>query len=376
MKIGFDAKRLFLNNTGLGNYSRTLVQNLKKHAPQHEYALFSPIINETYPNFNSGNYSIHTPNQKLNPFWRSWGIQQQLQSSSLDIYHGLSNELPIGIQKIKKLQSVVTIHDLIFKKLPQTYPIIDRNIYHWKVKKALQAADKIIAISESTKRDIIDYYGTPDSKIELIYQACHPIFYSPTLTEQSPSLRHVEHVEHQKALENGYILVVGGLGKRKNLDQVLKAQALLPKDLQIPILLVGKGKPSKTLGRQLEDVIENKLLYWRKDIDSMLNLKQLYQKATMVVYPSVYEGFGLPVVEALLCKTPIITATNSSLREAGGQAAWYADNVEQLQTTIQYILTSSEEVQKRIEEGYQYAFQKFHPQLVTQQLIELYQSIL
>lgn len=376
MQVGFDAKRLFLNNTGLGNYSRTLVQNLKKYAPEHTYALFTPVSADTYPHFNTTNYPIHTPKQRANLFWRSWGIKQHLKASSLDIYHGLSNELPIGIQKMKNIQSVVTIHDLIFKKLPHTYPTIDRKIYDWKVKKALKAADKIIAISENTKNDIVEYYNTSPSKIKVIYQACHPIFYTATPNESTSSLRHVEHVEHHNTLKNGYILVVGGLGERKNLTQVLKAQSLLPKNLQIPILLVGKGKPSKSLGLQLQNAIENKSLVWKKDIDSMTILKQYYQKATMVVYPSAYEGFGLPVAEALLCKTPVITAANSSLAEAGGQAAWYANHVEQLQLAIEDILVSEDKVKQRTAAGYQYAYQKFHPQLVTQQLIDLYESIL
>jgi glycosyltransferase involved in cell wall biosynthesis len=186
----------------------------------------------------------------------------------------------------------------------------------------------------------------------------------------------VEHVEHTSILPSNFILVVGGLGQRKNLLQVIEAQQLLPKSLKIPIVLVGKGKPSIDLNPHLQKALLSKDLFWLKDIDSMLSLKQLYQKATIVVYPSLYEGFGLPIVEALLCKTPVITASNSSLPEAGGSAAWYANHVEQLALTIEEILIHEEATQQRIATGYSYAWEQFHPQKLTAQLTALYQSIL
>jgi glycosyltransferase involved in cell wall biosynthesis len=377
MQIGFDAKRLFQNKTGLGNYSRTLVSNLHQYAPKYHSFLYTPSPKTTYPYFlHEKAFSTITPEQNPALLWRSFGIKKQLQNSSIDIFHGLSNELPIGIHHIKKLKSVVTIHDLIFKKLPKTYPFIDRTLYNWKVQQAVKSADKIIAISQNTKNDLLTYYPIEPSKIEVLYQACHPIFYQKDLPSDSSFWRHVEHVEHLLNLPQNFILVVGGLGQRKNLLQVIKAQQLLPKSLRIPIVLVGKGKPNIELNPHLQKALLSKDLIWLKNIDSMLSLKQLYQKATVVVYPSLYEGFGLPIVEALLCKTPVITASNSSLPEAGGSAAWYATHVEQLALTIEEILIHEEATQQRIATGYSYAWEQFHPQKLTAQLIALYQSIL
>ncbi|HHH52955.1 MAG TPA: glycosyltransferase family 1 protein, partial [Bacteroidetes bacterium] len=161
MRIGFDAKRLFLNYTGLGNYSRTLVSNLQRFYPQHEYHLYTTKTTrnkDTEEFFDTSKYTIHECHYSLKSYWRSYSIVENLKNDGIDIYHGLSAEIPFGIDK-SGIKTVVTIHDLIFKFFKKDYTLIDRMLYNMKTKYACNHADKIIAISKRTKDDILSIYG-------------------------------------------------------------------------------------------------------------------------------------------------------------------------------------------------------------------------
>ncbi len=156
MKIGFDAKRAFLNSSGLGNYSRNTLNALKEYYNDNQYVLFTPGINEElFSNYKD--FDVISPDSSLSKIfkslWRSFSVSRQLKNHELDVFHGLSNELPEGIHKTD-VPSVVTIHDLIFMEFPQFYKSIDRKIYYTKVKYASEAAKKIIAISSQTKNDL------------------------------------------------------------------------------------------------------------------------------------------------------------------------------------------------------------------------------
>lgn len=200
LRIGFDAKRLFENDTGLGNYSRHLLLSLKKYYPQHEYHLFAPkIVRKTATEpFLNGDFILHT-NEGLMPnsIWRSMLQSKAINDLNLDIYHGLSHELPSGIKK--DIKTVVTIHDLIYEILPHTFGWINSRIYQWKYRKSVKIADKVVAITESTKQDIIKYYQTDAQKISVIYQSCNEVFH------------------HEVAAQSKeYYLYVGTVNERKN----------------------------------------------------------------------------------------------------------------------------------------------------------------
>ena len=187
MKVGFDAKRLFHNFTGLGNYSRSLLSNLSQYANEDwELHLYAPKLSShaRVQEFLQEPYHQHSGKGWL---WRSKGISKDLQKDDIDIYHGLSHEIPIGVGE-KGIKSVVSMHDLIFLHHPHLYPFIDRNIYNWKFKYAAKHADKILAISESTKADLIRFYQTPEKKIEVLYQACDEQFYQLNSQEENRQL--------------------------------------------------------------------------------------------------------------------------------------------------------------------------------------------
>ena len=179
MKIGYDAKRAFLNNTGLGNYSRWLIGNLAKHYPENEYFLYTPKVKDTNRLgflHNSASIKTVTPRNSLfTSWWRTKSIVADLQRDGINLYHGLSHELPVGIKK-SGIKTVVTIHDLIFMHYPNQFGWVSRRIYAIKVKYACRIADKIIAISQKTKDDLVKYLDINAAKIEVIDQGIDPAF--------------------------------------------------------------------------------------------------------------------------------------------------------------------------------------------------------
>lgn len=312
MRIGFDAKRAFNNNTGLGNYSRFVIEAILQNAPDNDYFLYSPKVSESNKFYQSvkAKSEIKNPKSK-NPLWRSWLINNDLQKDRIDIFHGLSNEIPFGIQKTST-KSIVTIHDLIFLRYPKLYPAIDRWIYKQKFRYACQNADVVIAVSEQTKRDIIDFYGIGEDKIQVVYQG---------ITSPQNPIQTSHNVNSKK-----YILCVATIAERKNQLTLVKAfEALNLPDYEL--VLVG-GKTSYQT--QIEEYIHQKKV---KNIRILNNvsfeeLPNLYTNAELFVYPSIFEGFGIPIIEAFNYNLPVVAATGSCLEEAGGSGAVYANPLD------------------------------------------------
>lgn len=374
IRIGFDAKRLFNNFTGLGNYSRNLVSQMLQMYPEHNYSLYTPRIREhsaTEDFLQNKAFSVVESKARFKAYWRSFSIGNQLKTDSIDLYHGLSNEIPFGLQN-SQVKTVVTIHDLIFKVLPDTYPYIDRKIYDWKCRKSCREADLIIAISENTKKDIIRFYNIEPEKIHVIYQSVDASYWQAT-DKSSAS------VFQKHSIPGEYLLYVGSVEKRKNLSVILDAMTLLPKDLSLPLVVVGKGKAYKEkMQQKVTDLKLKKRVIWLDNLENNSQLRTLYQRAKALIYPSFYEGFGLPVVEALLCKTPVITSDCSSLPEAGGPNSMYIDpeDTERLSVAISKTLTDREAVEKMVQKGFEYAQLHFNPEKVTKQIMECYQELI
>jgi glycosyltransferase involved in cell wall biosynthesis len=373
MKIGFDSKRLFCNFTGLGNYSRSLLSNLAKFYPEHSYFLYTTKIKESPRTkffLDNPSYQVHISSAAFKAFWRSFSIVKQLKKDNIKLYHGLSHELPIGIGK-SDIKTVVTIHDLIFKIYPQTYNIIDRFIYSWKFKYSCQHADKIVAISENTKQDIIKYYNIPAKKVEVIYQTCQPLYYNLSDPKTHPV------VLNQYQVPERFLLYVGTVQERKNLKVIIKAYQHLAPEFKLPIVIVGNGGQYKKETKQLikEQGMSN-LVIWIEKLDNGAHLQVLYQAASILIYPSFYEGFGLPVAEALLSKTAVITADTSSLREAGGPYSIYINprDDKELAEAISKVLRDTEFTAEMIAKGYDYAHKTFNPKLLSEQMINCYKN--
>ncbi|MBB5438458.1 glycosyltransferase involved in cell wall biosynthesis [Pedobacter sp. AK017] len=366
MNIGFDGKRAANNLTGLGNYSRSLIAHLAKYFPQNQYFVYSPKVKDN-PQIRlfkeTPKVHLKLPESK-GLFWRSLGIKTQLQKDRLALYHGLSHELPIGIHKTG-IPSIVTIHDLIFIRFPQYYGFIDRLIYKFKTKYACKHANRIIAISERTKQDIIELYNIAANKIEVIYQSCDDSFKLPA----TEALQ--EQVKKNYTLPDQYILNVGTIEQRKNLLTLIKALKNVNSDYKL--VVIGKKTGYFTM---VENEIE---LLGLKDRVLFLqhvpftDLPAIYQLATAFIYPSLYEGFGIPIIEALYCKVPVVAARGSCLEEAGGESSLYIapEDDKALAQAINKILDNPELQMEMKEKGSAYV-QKFNNEDISAQLMQLY----
>lgn len=317
LKIGFDAKRYFFNQTGLGNYSRTLIDSLGQYFPENEYFLYSPKTPPFLPQIPP--YKIITPEgweKKAPSFWRSFYLGKQLSQDKINIYHGLSQELPFDIGK-SKAKKIVTVHDLIYLRYPQAYSFFDRKIHAEKLKFACKNADTIIAISQQTKQDIIHFCGTSPEKIKVIYQPANQLFGNALFSKNEK-----ENICKKYGISFFYILYVGAITYRKNLISLVKIFPLLPKDLHI--VLVGKGdKETEIQTFAAKNGFSNRLHILSNVPTSDLPI--LYQSAEVFVYPSLFEGFGLPILEAQHSGTPVIVGENGCFPEAGGKGAIYVN---------------------------------------------------
>lgn len=374
MNIGFDAKRAFHNKTGLGNYSRSFIRALIDENSDNQLYLFTPEIGELGQEFlNKMDVNIVKPSKRIHQFlptyWRSHGLLDEIKRDKIQIFHGLSNELPVGIERLE-IKKVVTIHDLIFLRFPELYPPIDRRIYERKFKSAVVRADKIFACSQQTSIDIQEFYGINESKIEVVYQDCGIHFRNTHSEEEKNTFLH----KHQ--LPKQFILSVGTLEKRKN--QLLLLKAFHEANLQ-DISLIFLGKKADLYSDMLQYVrsngLQNKVVFL-DNIDE-LELPILYQSALAFAYISKFEGFGIPILEALRSGVPVISSKQSSLPEVAGNAALYSD-YKDLKTLIFNLKEISGNPELRlnlINAGFQQA-SKFDSDKIAKQVISSYESLL
>ncbi|WP_222165423.1 glycosyltransferase family 4 protein [Edaphocola aurantiacus] len=371
MNIAFDAKRAFKNRTGLGNYSRSLVEALHQYYPQHQYLLYTPLLQG--PSLFDQAFDmprvkvIQSPGKLLSSFWRSFRIPYTLPKKDIQVYHGLSAELPAG-NTPKGVKYVVTIHDLIFLRFPELYPALDRKIYWFKTKSACDKADLIIAISEQTKRDLVQYMKIPAQKIRVIYQTCNEIF------EQSVPPEQLRAVAAKYKLPQRFLLSVGTIETRKNVLLIVKALKQLPAD--VALVLVGKKTDYST---EVEAYIREHDLQHRVKVLSdvgFADLPAIYQLATIFVYPSIFEGFGIPIVEAIKCRVPVIAATGSCLEEAGGPDSLYVHPSDDaaLAAHIAHLWTREDKRQEQIVKALKYA-ERFTAAHFAGHTMQVYQEL-
>lgn len=366
MRIGFDAKRIFHNRSGLGNYSRDLVRMLAQYYPQHQYILYNPKPAKiNFPLAPSCSMVIpHLPFHKMfSGLWRRKWILQQLKQDGIHLYHGLSNELPTGLASAG-IPTIVSIHDLIFFKYPQWYRPADRIIHQLKVKQAARDASHIVAISHQTKKDILTYLPVSDDKVSVIYQGCHEAFKQKYNAEQKEAVQKTFNLPPQ------FILSVGTIEPRKNLLTTVKSLLHHP----LPLVVIGK---KTAYYKAIENFIAQHQLQQRVFFLSDVNMQQLaivYQLAFAFCYPSIYEGFGIPIIEALFSGTPVISNIEGCFAEAGGPQSFYIScfDAPAMAKVIHELLQDAALYQHTVAAGMDYARQ-FMDEPIAGQWAQLYE---
>jgi glycosyltransferase involved in cell wall biosynthesis len=371
MHVGFEAKRFFTNFTGLGNYARFVVDALSEFYPHDHYTLYSPKTRahpEIDPIVRRSNIQVVAPTggyRFLKGVWRSWGVSRHPTVQTLDVYHGLSQELPAGLPA--RVRKVVTVHDLIYIRYPQFYKPVDVAIYKAKAKAACTKADRVIAISQQTAQDIVDFLHIDPNKIDVVYQGCHPIFKQTVAPEVQAQVRRKYNLPGQ------YILNVGTIEPRKNVGVLVQALAMLPAGERLPLVIVGRATAYKDEIVRIarEKGVMDQLIFLHGA--SFQDFPALYQSATVFAYPSLFEGFGIPLVEAIESGVPVVTSTGSCFREAAGSGALYADpqQPEALAAGLKQALQDQGVRSELIAQGHAYTRQ-FMPSVIADRLQEVY----
>lgn len=372
MRIGFDAKKIVSNLTGIGNYSRDIINALTAYSDA-ECVLFAPEkgseecrkrlrvssrLDFVYPSWR---------NKFLREWWRCRGMVAEISRHHISLYHGLSNELPFGIRKAG-CKSVVTIHDLIFLRYPSTYDWLSRLILKYKTHYACHHADCIVAISQQTKRDIMHYYHIPGSKIMVIYQGCNGIY------RQSVNPLSIANVREKYGLPGLYLLSVGTFEARKNHLSMLKAVARLSADIHLVLV----SKPTSyqaVIVQAIEKLGLRKRVHILNGVPNA-DLPSLYQGAGLFLYLSYFEGFGIPVLEAVTQGVPVVAATGSCLEEAGGDGAVYCPPFDDkaIAEQIAYILNNKEVRSSLSEAGLRHA-KSFTDEHIAAEYTQLYRHL-
>lgn len=311
MRIAVEANPMAIRKGGIGYYTQNLVEHLLKLDGENEYVLFYFNLSmkqaRNLPAFEGrSNYSNFLfPKQALR-----FGLQTLKKP---DVVHGTSYRLFAEGRK----GSVVTVHDLGFMKYPHFVRKFGSEKMARRVKSALDEAATIITVSENSKKDILEYFPVPESRIAVTYEGINEKFF------HKPDDAFIERSKQKHRIAKNYILFVGTLEPRKNIPALIRAYdaaKTLHADFQL-VLAGGLGWVYDEIFDAIDksSVKENILLTYYLEWEE---LHALYHGASLFVFPSFYEGFGLPPLEAMACGVPVITSNASSLPEVVGDAAF------------------------------------------------------
>lgn len=370
MKIGIDFRYYIGNESGVGTYSRGLIDALCKEDNLNMYYL---LINRDmpldYPLKLGKNFVPIIFKQKVDIIWTQHVLPRYLSKNGLDAFHGLCNfEIPI----MKSCPCIITLHDLIPLLFPQLVPFKNRFLFNTLIKKAVKTADKIIVVSNSTKNDLINYLGIKEEKVRVIYNGVKDIF-NPIY-----DMARIQKVKDIYGIDGEYILFVGVIEPKKNLQRLILAfKCLLERSEFKGIKLVISGKKGwfyKEIFAIIKKYDLSKHIVCTGYIPQE-DLPVLYSGASIFVFPSIYEGFGLPVLEALRCGVPVICSKRASLPEIVGDGGYLIDpmDTDSIYYGIKKILEDSSFKDSLIKKGLTQA-SLFSWKYTALQTLEVYRS--
>lgn len=336
MKVGIDARAaIWYRGTGIGTYTYQLVRSLHElGAPDLDYRYFWP--GDEYKGLDISNDAVFNSIEKSkDKFWEEVHIPNCLYDENIDLYHVPQNG--IGIPMPKSCPVIVTIHDLIPYVYPETVGRGYLKVFLAQMPEIAEKADHILTVSEWSKRDIVRILDVPSSKVTVTYEAPEPI-YQPKDRKLSKRL-----AAEKYGLDTDYILYIGGFSPRKNVKSLISAFKDILPDLNKSVKLALVGKQAREFNELLVLIealgIEDKVVW--TGFAPVEDMPFIYSGAEAFVYPSVYEGFGLPPLEAMACGTPTLCANASSLPEVVGKSALLFNplDIPQLSEALFNVLT-------------------------------------
>ena len=323
MKIAIDVRTVLPNRSGVGNYVLHLIQNLRQVDPESTYyflaqkkniSLLGHLAREQNPFLTLFSHENHP----LGDIWEHFILPLQLMKKEIDVFHGPASLIPFRKNHYKL---VVTIHDLVAFLFPETIPLKYGAYMRYLLRQAVKKADKIIAVSYHTQQDLVKIMKVPPEKIVVIHEAPSPIFRPVNPKEIWPCLK------TRYGVDRKFIYHLGNIEPRKNLIVLLEAFTLVCRELGDEYQLVVSGQKGwliRSLSQFLKNYpVRDQVLF--TGYVPMEDLPFFMNGADLFVFPSLYEGFGLPVLEAMSCGTPVISSNRSSIPEIVGSAAILID---------------------------------------------------
>lgn len=330
MNIGVDISMLSQPKSGIGHYVYTLIEQMTLLNEDFKFFLYGNASFKGLPE--RKNVLTRIVRSKTKLYWMQSLLPKILKEDKIDLFWGGNYTIPVAAGGIKK---VVTVHDLVYKKYPSTLPV--KRVLHLKLGMPfyLKYADHILAVSENTAIDLCKYYNIPSNKITVTKLAARKEFFYPV------SKKDIEVLVDSFRLADDFILFVGTLEPRKGVDTIIEALSLMQKrsgDCPNLVLAGQIGWKSSNIINLIKKLLPVDKVSILGYVDDM-QLLSLYRKAKLFVYPSCYEGFGLPVMEAMAAGVPVITTACSSLNEVGDEAPLYVEpgNAQALSEAIEKI---------------------------------------
>lgn len=369
MKIGIDISQIIHEGTGVGRYTQRLVQNLLKNDHENEYILFGYSLRKKYildrfyntlvPKKNVIKNFLNIPQSLLEIVWNRlhfFPIENFL--GKIDLFHTSD-----WIEPPSKCKKITTIHDLSTIKYPDLFPKEIVKVHKRKLDWVVLESKAVITDSESTKQDCLNLLNIPRERIHVVYPGVDEQF-----TYQNEN--RIKNITEKYNIHKPYILSLGTREPRKNLVNVINAYNNLKKQYNLELVVVGKigwGKDIAGIGKNTSINI----LGFVPDND----LPALYSGALCLVYPSLYEGFGFPILEAMRCGCPVVTSDKGSLKEVGGKQAIFVnpDNAESITYGIEKVLVDSKKIDKKV--LIQWA-DKFSWNSTALKTLEIYQKVI
>ncbi len=319
LRIGINAHLLSstagYRRAGIHQYIAQVLRFLPALAADTEYLIYARHMATDQTLYRRGFTIMDTrwpTEQRLaRIFWEQTAWPLDVTRQRLDLLHSMAFVTPL----LNRVPEVLTIYDLSFFHFPQLFPTMQRAYLQSQTARSVRGARRLITISEASKMDICELFGVPPSRVDVVYPGVDP-FYVPAPKEQ------IEQFRHREQLPEKMLLHVGTLQPRKNIPVLLHALAQLQKPEVLLVMAGGKGWMYDELFALVDELgLREQVRFAGYVPDEDLPL--WYNAAAALVFPSMYEGFGMPVIEAMACGTPVIAARSSSIPEAGGGAALY-----------------------------------------------------
>lgn len=337
MKIGIDGRAAkWYRGTGIGTYTHELIKSLNNTDLINDYLVFMPQCDSL--NNLSNNFKIEpVESTSSNNFWDDIKVPNILKNYDMELYHIPQNG--VGLSQNIKCKKVITLHDIIPLRMPETVSDRYLRIFNDELPQILDNCDGIITVSEFSKNDIAKEFDFPLSKIYVTPLAAEDI-YKPLSKCQCKDL-----ITKKYGIEHDFILYVGGFSPRKNILGLIDAYSKLPSNLKenFSLVITGRKGPSydKYKARAENLNISDKVIF--TDFIPLCDMPLFYNATEVLVYPSFYEGFGLPPVEAMACGTPVIASNVTSLPEVCYESALLIDpnDIDLLSYDIERVLSSS-----------------------------------